>query len=59
MKRKRNREDPSEHDTTDDEGINKKVIIKVKQHYRNKDCIVVFRDHIIRKGQDLENLRSG
>ena len=57
MKRNKNREDPREHEKTDDkENITEKVIRKVKLHYRNKDCIVVFRDHII-KGQDQENPR--
>ena len=57
MKRNKNREDSREHDTTDDkEYIEEQVILKVIQHYRNKDCIIVFRDHII-KGQDQENPR--
>ena len=44
------REDLRIYETTDDEGnTEEKVIRKVKQHYRNKDCIVGLRNHVIRK----------
>ena len=56
MKRNRNREDPGEQETSDDEGIiEEKVMREVKQHFRNKDCIVVFRDHVIRKRAGSRN----
>ena len=49
VKRNRNREDPSEHEITDVEmNIEEKVLRKVKKHYRNMDCIVVFRFKLIR-----------
>jgi hypothetical protein len=29
--------------------IEERVMRKVKQHFKNKDFIVVFRDHVIQK----------
>ena len=45
-KRKETRNSP---ETPEDLRENKRMMRKVELHFKNKDCILVFRDHVIRK----------
>ena len=56
MERSGKRDEPGEQETTnDEENLEERVVRKVKWLFRNKDCIVIFSDHLIQKRTGTRN----
>ena len=50
------RDEPGEQETTnDEENLEERVVRKVEWLFRNKDCIMIFSDHVIQKRTGTRN----